>query len=354
MNLIKLGWNPLLNQYFQQFRKQGLSPARIAKEYKFLYLVYSEQGELRAEVAGKFRHRTLSRSSFPKVGDWVAATVRAREGKATIHGLLPRKNSFSRKVAGENTDEQIVAANIDTVFIVCGLDGDFNLRRIERYLTLTWNSEANPAILLNKTDICPKVEACVEKVESVAFGVPIHPISAKKNEGLDTLQKYLGKGKTVVLLGSSGVGKSTIINSLLGLERQSIRSVRETDSHGRHTTSDRELIILPNGGMIIDNPGMRELQLWVDAENLGENFKDIEELASRCRFRDCQHRSEPDCAILQALEEGTLDQKRLQSYLKLKKELRYLATRKDQKARLAEKEKGKKLSQWSKQMKKYQ
>ena len=354
MNLTELGWNPLLNQYFQQFRKQGLFPTRIAKEHKLLYLVYCEQGELRAEVSGKFRHRTQLKSSFPKVGDWVAASLRPHEGKATIHVLLPRKNSFSRKVAGENTEEQVVAANIDTVFIVSGLDGDFNLRRIERYLTLTWNSETNPVMVLNKTDICSEVEERIEEVKLLAFGIPIHPISAKKNEGLHILQKYLGKGKTVVLLGSSGVGKSTIINSLLGMERQSIYSVRETDSHGRHTTSDRELIILPKGGMIIDNPGMRELQLWIDAEDLGENFKDVEKLASRCRFRDCSHQSEPGCTVQEALKKGTLESKRFRSYLKLKKELRYLATRKDQKARLAEKEKGKKLSQWSKQMKKYQ
>jgi len=353
MNLTELGWNPFLDQFFQQFRKQGFFPARIAKEHKLLYLVYSKQGGLRAEISGKFRHRTLSRSSFPKVGDWVAVSLRPHEGKATIHALLPRKNSFSRKVAGENTEEQIVAANIDTVFIVSGLDGDFNLRRIERYLTLTWNSETNPVIVLNKTDICSEVEERIEEVKLVAFGIPIHPISAKKNKGLHILQKYLGKGKTVVLLGSSGVGKSTIINSLLGMKRQSIYSVRETDSHGRHTTSDRELILLPNGGMIIDNPGMRELQLWIDGEDIGENFKDIEKLAYRCRFRDCMHQGEPGCAIQDALGEGTLESKRFQSYLKLKKELRYMATRKDQKSRLAEKEKGKKLSQWSKQMKKY-
>jgi len=354
VKLTELGWNPFFNQYFRQFRKQGLSPARIAKEHKLHYVVYCECGDLRAEVSGKFRYCTLLKSNFPKVGDWVIVTPRVKEGRATIHTLLPRKNSFSRKVPGENTEQQVVAANIDTAFIVSGLDGDFNLRRIERYLTLTWNSETRPVIVLNKTDICSEVEERIEKVESVAFGVPVHPISAKKNEGLQMLQKYLGKGKTVVLLGSSGVGKSTIINSLIGLERQSIRSVRETDSHGRHTTSDRELIILPAGGMIIDNPGMRELQMWVDGEDLGENFKDIEELAAHCRFRDCRHQGEPGCSVLEALEEGTLENKRFQSYLKLKRELYYLATRKDQKARLAEKEKWKKLSQWSKQMKKYQ
>jgi len=354
VNLIELGWNPFFNQYFQQFKKQGLSPARIAKEHKFLYVVYCEHGDLRAEVSGKFRHRTLSRSSFPKVGDWVVVTVRPEEGKATIHALLPRNNSFSRKVAGQNTEEQIVAANIDTVCIVSGLDGDFNIQRIERYLTLTWDSETNPVIVLNKIDICSEVEACIEKVESIAFGVPIHAISAKKNEGLHILRQYLDAGKTVVLLGSSGVGKSTIINSLLGLQRQSVHSVRETDSHGKHTTSDRELIILPNGGMIIDNPGMREVQLWIDGEDLGENFRDIEDLASRCRFRDCQHQSEPECAVLQALEDRILGPKRFQSYLKLKKELRYLVTRKDQKSRPAEKDKWKKLSQWSKKMRRYQ
>jgi len=354
VNLIELGWNPFFNQYFQQFRRQDLSPARIAKEHKLLYVVYCEHGDLRAEVSGKFRHRTLLRSSFPKMGDWVAVTVRPEEGKATIHVLLPRKNSFSRKVAGENTEEQIVAANIDTVFIVSGLDGDFNLRRIERYLALTWNSGTRPVIVLNKTDICSEVEECIEKVESVAFGVPVHPISAKKSNGLHMLREYLGKGKTVVLLGSSGVGKSTIINSLLGVERQSVSSVRETDSHGRHTTSDRELIILPNGGMIIDNPGMREIQMWVDGEDMGKNFKDIEELTLSCRFPDCSHQSKPDCAVQDALSKGTLESKRFQSYLKLKRELCYLATRKDQKVRLAQKEKWKKLSQWSKKMRKYQ
>lgn len=352
MNLIKLGWSPFFDQYFNRLRNEGLSPARVANEQKLLYLLGSEHEYLRAKVSGRFRYSAQSRRDFPVVGDWVAVTSRPNEGTATIHALLPRKNSFSRKVTGGNTEEQVLAANIDTAFIVSGLDHDFNLRRIERYLTLAWESGANPIIVLNKTDICSDIEQRMQEVKSVASEVPIYPISARKSEGLHRLHRYLGLGETVVLLGSSGVGKSTIINSLLGVERQLVGPVRETDDHGRHITTHRELIPLPTGGMIIDNPGMRELQMWVESDNLKETFKDIKHLAAKCRFRNCEHQREPGCAVLEALNRGTLDTKRFQSYLKLKKELRYLAIRKDQKVRIAEKTKWKKISQWSKKMKK--
>jgi len=353
MNLKDLGWSPIFEDHFREFSKQGLSPARVANEQKLLYVVYCEQGELRAEVSGKFRYHTLLKSGFPKVGDWIAATVSPEEGEATIHALLPRRNSFSRKVAGELTEEQVVAANIDTAFIVTGLDGDFSLRRIERYLALTWDMGVNPVVVLNKTDLCSQVEKRIEEVESIALGVPIFPVSAKEGEGLETLWRYLGRGKTASLLGSSGVGKSSIINSLLGRKRQAVSSVRRIQNRGKHTTSNRELILLPNGGMIIDNPGMREIQVWGEGEGLQITFQDIDELTLRCRFRDCKHQSEPGCAVQDALRKGTLGSKRFQSYLKLKRELHYLATRKDQKARRTEEEKWKKLSQWSKQMKKY-
>lgn len=353
MNLRDLGWSPFLEDYFREFNEKGLTPARIVNEQRLLYFVCCEQGELKAEVSGKFRHHTLLKGSFPKVGDWVAVTARPDQGEATIHTLLPRRNSFSRKVAGEVTEEQVVAANIDTALIVTGLDGDFSLRRIERYLALAWDKGVNPAVVLNKTDLCPQVEKRVEEVKSVALGVPIHPVSAEKAEGLNILWRYLGKGRTVSLLGSSGVGKSTIINSLLGRERQRVSPVRKIEDRGKHTTSNRELIFLSSGGMIIDNPGMREIQVWGESSGLRATFKDIEELTLRCRFRDCSHQSEPGCAVQEALNNGRIESKRFQSYLKLRRELRYLATRKDQKARLAEEDKWKKISQWSKQIKKY-
>ena len=361
MNLTELGWNPFFEQHFEPFRNQGLIPARIALEHKRIYLVYGEHGELSAEVSGKLRHSTATRGAFPTVGDWVAIQPRPEEGKATIHALLPRKSSFSRKavLAGGpkdgpgKTEEQVLAANVDTAFLISGLDGDFNLRRIERYLTLTWDSGANPVVVLNKADVCADVEARIAETESIAFGVPIHPVSALKNEGLDVLLEHLGNGKTGALLGSSGVGKSTLINSLLGEERQQVREVREYDNRGRHCTTHRELILLPGRGLMIDNPGMRELQLWSDEEGLKRTFDDIEELAGLCRFGDCRHDGEPGCAIREALEDGTLDRKRYQSYLKLKKELHYLATRQDQKARLAEKAKWKKIAMAGRRMKKY-
>ena len=347
MNLATLGWNPLLDQHFEGFRSQGLSPARVAREYGQCYLVLCEQGELSAQVSGKLRHSAVERSDLPAVGDWVAIRPRFDEGKATIHAVLPRKSKFSRKTAGDITEEQVVATNVDTVFLVSGLDGDFNVRRIERYLTLAWEGGANPVIVLNKMDLCADVDAHVAEVELIAFGVPIHPVSAKEKRGLDALRHYLQPGETAALLGSSGVGKSTLINSLLGVERQRVGSVREFDGKGRHVTSHRELVLLPGGGVLIDNPGMREIQLWGDEEGLAEGFADIEKLAAQCRFRDCRHDGEPGCAIGEVLESGTLDAGRWRSYLKLQRELKYLESRQDQKACLLEKERWKRLGKWS-------
>lgn len=360
MNLIELGWNSFFKQHFEQFKREGLKPGRVAREHKQRYAIYSQHGELIAEVSGKIRHAARSRSDFPAVGDWVAVAARPHERRATIQALLPRTSSFSRKAVlsggmpdtGGKTEEQVLATNVDTVFLVCGLDGDFNLRRIERYLAVAWDGGADPVVVLNKSDLCSGVEAYVKEAESCAFGVPIHPMSAVENEGLNALRAYLDVGKTAVFLGSSGVGKSTLINSLLGIEHLKVAAVRESDGKGRHTTAGREMILLPTGGVVIDTPGMRELATWGDDGGLKRTFDDIEKLANRCRFRDCKHESEPGCAVKRALGDGILDVKRFQSYLKQKKELIYLATRKDQRARLDNEKIWKKISQWSKSRRK--
>lgn len=345
MNLHCLGWSNFFAHSFEPYRQQGFSLGRVAIEYRNTYIIYSEQGELAAEITGKLRHRATQPQDFPAVGDWVIIRARESEGRATIHEILPRKSKFSRKTVGSKTEEQIVAANVDTVFLVSGLDSDFNPRRIERYLILAWESGANPVIVLNKADLCNSLDECLAQVESVALGVPIVVLSATNNQGLDSLKPYLKLGQTVALLGSSGVGKSTITNQLKGAAVQAVQPVRRGDDRGRHTTTHRELILLPTGGLILDTPGMREIQIWAGDEGLQETFADIETLAQECRFRDCQHKNEPSCAVQQALAEKRLDYSRFLSYQKLQKELNYLTRKQDQRAQLAEKERWKKIHQ---------
>lgn len=265
------------------------------------------------------------------------------EPRATIHDILPTKSKFSRKTVGAITDEQILATNVDTVFLVSGLDRDFNVRRIERYLILVWESGTKPVIILNKADLCYEVEQRLTEVEKIAPGVPIIVISAIENAGIDGLIPYLGIGQTVALIGSSGVGKSTITNQLAQKDIQAVQSVREGDNRGRHTTTHRELIILPSGGLLIDTPGMREIQMWTGSEGFHETFADINTLALACRFRDCQHNKEPGCAVQQALFDGTLNEQRFQNYQKLQQELEYLSWKQDQKVYLAQKERWKKI-----------
>ena len=336
MNREELGWDPFFEEHFSHYKDQGFSPARIALEERNLYVAYSEMGELTGKVSGRFRHNTRSRGDFPAVGDWVVVKGNPDTQKMTIHHVLPRKSKFSRKVVttdGKLTEEQVVSANIDTVFLVIALDEDFNMRRIERYLTIVQESGAHLVIVLNKMDLCQNVYDRIKEVKSITTGVPIHAVSALKKVGLEQLDTYLSVGQTVTLVGSSGVGKSTLVNSILGTERQEVGPVREKDGKGRHITVKRELIVLPQGGMFIDNPGMRTISLW-GGEGLDETFEDIVYLATQCRFRDCQHKTEPGCAIKQALEDGTLDENRYENYLKLQKELKILSVRKDQRARV--------------------
>ena len=328
MDLESLGWDASFADAFRQFEQDGLAPARVAVEHRSEYVVYAEDGELRAELAGRLRHG----DEHPAVGDWVAVALRTAEGRATIQAVLPRRSAFVRKVAWSETKPQVVAANVDVVFVVCGLDTNYSARRIERYLTLAWESGAQPVVLLTKADLCDEVEARVYEIESVAFGVPVHSVSAPHGDGVETVRAYVPAGRTAALLGSSGVGKSTLVNTLVGEELLATREIRE-DGRGRHTTTHRQLVPLPHGGLVLDTPGMRELQLWDADEGLHTAFADVDALAAECRFADCAHRHEPGCAVRAALADGALDVERFESWQKLRRELEWLARRQDGRAR---------------------
>ena len=341
-NLEAYGWNDFFAGSFAPFAEQGCSAGRVTVQHKTQYELYTELGELRAETTGKMQYEARSKDDLPVVGDWVV--IRRRdEDMATIFDILPRQSKFSRKAAGEKTEEQIVAANIDIVFLVTGLDGDYNLRRMERYLVAAAESGAAPVIVLNKVDLCSDIAPVIQEVDSIALGVPIIVMSALNDQGLEELLSHIKAGTTGALLGSSGVGKSTIINHLLGQEILKTKEVRENDDRGRHTTTRRELILLPSGGLLMDTPGMRELQLWGGDEGIKDAFDDVTALAQQCRFRDCRHGPEPGCAVQQAIENGILATDRFEGYLKLQKEIAYLHRKEDKTAELLEKERWRKI-----------
>ena len=342
MTLDALGWNQDLDRAFQAWAdKPDVRPGRVLIEFNYICRVWCEGGEIEAVRSGRLTHRATSRGELPAVGDWVVVRKRPDESRGAIVALLPRRSWFSRRMAGHVTDEQVVAANVDVVFIVMALDDDFSPRRLERYLLLARESGASPVILLTKPDVCADVPARVAEVAALAGDVPVHVVSPKFDQGLDRVAEHVPAGKTGALLGSSGVGKSTIINRLVGHEVQKTRDIRESDSKGRHTTTHRQLVFLPNGGFLIDTPGMRELQLWDVGEAVKETFDDIEALALECRFSDCRHRDEPRCAVKGAVAEGRLSASRLESYLKLRDELGHLARQQDQRAQIEQKRRGK-------------
>ncbi|HET7627983.1 MAG TPA: ribosome small subunit-dependent GTPase A [Bacillales bacterium] len=342
MDLRQLGWNESFQKAFNELKDDTLLPARVTLEHKESYRIHTGSEEFSAVITGNMRFRAEGREDFPAVGDWVAAQPLPGERKALIRAVLPRKSKFSRQAAGNETVEQIIAANIDTVFLVNALNSDFNARRIERYLTIAWESGANPVIVLSKSDLCSDVEDKLAEVESIAFGVPIHVVSAEQQLGLEALQMYFKNHETAALLGSSGVGKSTLVNELYGMQVQQVKETRAGDDRGRHTTTHRELIVMPAGGMIIDTPGMRELQLWETEDSLSHSFHDIEALAEQCKFRDCRHQSEPGCAVKQAIEQGEMQQSRFDNYVKLQRELAYLERKNNKRAQSLFKQKLKK------------
>jgi ribosome biogenesis GTPase / thiamine phosphate phosphatase len=319
-----LGWDAYFEALWSERAQDGCVPARVVSQQRGLWRVVGDFEECWAEPSGKFRKESEAGGDWPAVGDWISAELRPEKQNALIQSVLTRRSRFVRKVAGKQIAEQVIVANIDAALIVAALDGDFNVRRIERYLAQCWESGARPAIVLNKADACAESEQLVAEIEGIAMGAPVFLVSAKTGEGLDALQASLRKGQTIVLLGSSGVGKSTLVNCLLQENRQATYAVRASDSRGRHTTTSRELFVTPSGALIIDTPGLRELQLWNAAEGLTQTFADVDELGGQCRFTDCKHQSEPGCAVQAALASGILDEDRLESWRKLQREQEFL------------------------------
>lgn len=331
INLYNIGLTERFKQESTMY--EGFYLARVSVQHKDKYKVITEEGEVWAEVSGKFKYEALGTESFPAVGDWVMVDrLTDINGNAIIHNVLRRKSSFERKVAGSRRDIQIVATNIDTVFICMALNNDFNIRRLERYISIAWDSMATPVIILTKADLCDSILEKQLEVEAVAIGIDIIITSSMTGEGYELIKKYIGKDKTVAFIGSSGVGKSTLINKLIGKDILETGGLRNDDK-GRHTTTFRQLLIIPEGGVVIDTPGMRELQI-VSAD-VNKTFSDIDEIASCCKFSDCKHESEPGCAVRKAIENGELDEARFENYKKLNKELKY----QELNSRLLEKEK---------------
>ena len=354
MSLTYFGWNDGFARVFAPYRNEGFAAGRITLEQKNVYMVACEaHGEIPALATGIMLYDALSREALPVVGDWVVIRVLGKEApSATIHAILPRASLFSRNAAGARDTVQPVAANIDIACVLTGLDDNFNLRRIERYLLQIRASHARPVVLLTKADLCAESDRYCRAVRAVAGDAGVHAISTMTGAGLAELHQYLQPGITAALLGSSGVGKSTLLNHLLGAEVMRTQQVRADDSRGRHTTTHRQLFMLPSGAMLIDTPGMRALQLWGAEDDVSTAFPDIVALSAHCRFDDCRHEREPACAVRSAIISGELDPARFANYQKMQRELQHLAARTDRQVEQAIKLKWKQIHKLGKEIKK--
>ena len=327
------GWSDALQRQFEPYAARGLVPGRVIVQQRGLYRLATDLGDLAAELSGRFVHEA-EETGFPVAGDWVACAARPGEGAATIQAVLPRASLFVRRTAGPGAPVgQAVAANVDLALLVASLNAELNPRRVERYLATAWESGAQPLVVLTKADACPDLAASLAQIEAVAIGVEVHAVSAVTGQGLSALAEHLAPGRTAVLLGSSGVGKSTLVNALAGAALMAVGEIRLDDAKGRHTTTHRELVRLPSGALVLDTPGMRALGLW-DAESglervFGDVAREIETLAAGCRYRDCAHHGEPGCAVAQAVADGRLDADRWRSWTKLQRELAHLERRED-------------------------
>ncbi len=354
MHLDHLGWTPFFQQHFQRLKHPGLTPARIMGVHKSSFTAATATGEIEVSLAGRLRHHASDNSQLPAAGDWVLL----RENQ--IIEMMPRQNCLSRgesgyrhKMSPTAASQQIIAANIDTVFIVCGLDRDFNLRRIERYLTLIYNCGLTPVIILTKKDLHTDVTEYETQVSQIAIGVPVHAVSAKFGQALEPLKQYISSGKTITLIGSSGAGKSTLVNQLAGRTIRATAQISDRVGKGVHCTTSRDLILLPTGGLLLDTPGLREIAFWEDEGKIDTVFGDIADLAAACRFSNCSHRHEPGCRVRAALETGELSQKRFDNYCKMQQELWFLSQRETKSADRIEKERWKQIALKIRKLPKY-
>lgn len=336
----KIGWNESLQTQFQKLDIKGGFAARVIAQKGETYSLISKKGVHSGKVTGRFRYLSKEIKNYPVVGDFVIIKKVSESNEVLIQELLQRKNAFSRKIPisggrkmkngiidGGVTQEQVIASNIDTLFIICGLDNNFNIPRLERYLILAKHNKLDVVILLNKLDLCEDIGSYTSRVEGIAKGVPVIPLSALTRDGVEQLSPYLKEGKTVSFIGSSGVGKSTLLNTLLETEVQFTQIISDHSGKGKHTTTHREMFFHPSGAMIIDTPGIKELQLWAEDEDLEHVYQDIVDLTNLCRFNNCTHNTEPGCAIKDALENGSLDERRYQNYRKSRRELSHLKER---------------------------